>query len=95
METTRFGREWPWVLTLAASLVSTCLCAADALVLGSPLPYDGPQTDDLRPEFRRSDKDHFNEEGVRRLGILFARQISRAFFPPAIPTPQPPLDATP
>jgi hypothetical protein len=60
-----------------------------------PFTYDGPQTDDLGPEFRRSDKDHFNEEGVRQLGIRFARQISRAFFPPAIPSPQAPLDVTP
>lgn len=60
-----------------------------------PFTYDGPQTDDLGPEFRRSDGDHFNEEGVRQLGIRFARQIKRAFFPPAIPAPQPPREASP
>lgn len=54
-----------------------------------PFTYDGPQTDDLGPEFRRSDEDHFNEEGVRQLGIRFARHITRAFFPPPVPEPQP------
>ena len=57
-----------------------------------PFTYDGPQTDDLGPEFRRSDGDHFNEAGVRQLGIRFARQITRAFFPPPVPAPQPPRD---
>jgi hypothetical protein len=60
-----------------------------------PFTYDGPQTDDLGPEFRRSDGDHFNEAGVRELGIRFARQITRAFFAPPIPAPQPPLDVVP
>lgn len=60
-----------------------------------PFTYDGPQTDDLGPEFRRSDGDHFNEAGVRELGIRFARQISRAFFPPPIPVPQAPREPTP
>ena len=55
-----------------------------------PFTYDGPQTDDLGPEFRRSDGDHFNEAGVRQLGIRFARQITRAFFPTPIPPPQAP-----
>lgn len=57
-----------------------------------PFTYDGPQTDDLGPEFRRSDGDHFNEAGVRELGIRFARQITRAFFPPPVPTPQSPRE---
>lgn len=57
-----------------------------------PFTNDGPQTDDLGPEFRRSDGDHFNETGVRQLGIRFARQITRAFFPAPIPAPQPPAD---
>lgn len=52
-----------------------------------PQTFDGPQTDDLGPEFRRSDGDHFNEAGVRQLGIRFARKITQAFFPPPIPTP--------
>ena len=60
-----------------------------------PFTYDGPQTDDLGPEFRRSDKDHFNEAGVRELGIRFARQITRAFFAPPVPAPRSPRDATP
>ena len=60
-----------------------------------PFTYDGPQTDDLGPEFRRSDGDHFNEAGVRQLGIRFARQITRAFFPPPVPSPQPPRDVAP
>ena len=60
-----------------------------------PFTYDGPQTDDLGPEFRRSDGDHFNEAGVRELGIRFARQITRAFFPPPVPAPQPPRDVVP
>lgn len=60
-----------------------------------PFTYDGPPTDDLGPEFRRSDGDHFNEAGVRQLGIRFSRQITRAFFPPPIPAPQPPRDVTP
>ncbi len=60
-----------------------------------PFTYDGPQTDDLGPEFRRVDGDHFNEAGVRQLGIRFARQITRAFFPPPIPEPQPPRETTP
>jgi len=53
-----------------------------------PYTYDGPQTDDLGPEFRRSDKDHFNEAGVKQLGVRFARQITRAFFPSPTPAPQ-------
>lgn len=52
-----------------------------------PFTYDGPQTDDLGPEFRRSDRDHFNEAGVRQLGIRFARHITRAFFAPPVPAP--------
>jgi hypothetical protein len=60
-----------------------------------PFAYDGPQTDDLGPEFRRSDHDHFNAAGVHELGIRFARQITRAFFPPPVPTPQPPRDVVP
>ena len=55
-----------------------------------PYTYDGPQTDDLGPEFRRSDGDHFNEAGVRQLGARFARKIVQAFFPGALPPPQPP-----
>lgn len=53
-----------------------------------PFTYDGPQTDDLGPEFRRSDGDHFSEAGVRQLGIRFARHITKAFFPGPIPAPQ-------
>jgi len=53
-----------------------------------PYTYDGPQTDDLGPEFRRSDGDHFNAAGVRQLGIRFARKITQAFFPPPPPSPQ-------
>ena len=53
-----------------------------------PYTYDGPQTDDLGPEFRRSDGDHFNEAGVRELGLRFARKISQAFSPPPVPAPQ-------
>lgn len=60
-----------------------------------PFTYDGPQTDDLGPEFRRSDEDHFNEAGVRELGVRFARQITRAFFAPPTPAPQPPRDVAP
>lgn len=60
-----------------------------------PFTYDGPPTDDLGPEFRRIDGDHFNEEGVRQLGIRFARQILRAFFPAPVPAPQPPRDIAP
>ncbi len=60
-----------------------------------PFTYDGPQTDDLGPEFRRSDGDHFNEAGVRQLGVRFARQITRAFFSPPAPAPQPPRDVMP
>ena len=60
-----------------------------------PFTFDGPQTDDLGPEFRRSDGDHFNEAGVQELGIRFARQITRAFFPPPLPKPQGPRDVTP
>ena len=66
-----------------------------ALRPGVPFTYDGPQTDDLGPEFRRSDGDHFNEAGVRQLGIRFARHLTRAFFPPPIPAPMPPRDAAP
>ncbi|MFO1457842.1 MAG: sialate O-acetylesterase [Verrucomicrobiota bacterium] len=60
-----------------------------------PFTYDGPQTDDLGPEYRRSDHDHFNEAGVRELGIRFARQISRAFFPSPVPVPQAPRELMP
>jgi hypothetical protein len=60
-----------------------------------PFTYDGPQTDDLGPEFRRGDHDHFNAAGVRELGIRFARQITRAFFPPPVPAAQPPRDVVP
>lgn len=60
-----------------------------------PFTYDGPPTDDLGPEFRRSDGDHFNEAGVRQLGIRFARQITRAFFPAPVPPPEPPRGVTP
>jgi hypothetical protein len=49
--------------------------------------YDGPQTDDLGPEFRRSDGDHFNQAGVRELGVRFARRIVQAFSPSAPPPP--------
>ncbi len=52
--------------------------------------YDGPQTDDLGPEFRRSDRDHFNEAGVKALGPRFARKITQAFFPPPVPAAQAP-----
>lgn len=55
-----------------------------------PWTYDGPQTDDLGPEFRRSDGDHFNAEGVRQLGVRFARKIRQAFFPDPMPAPQKP-----
>lgn len=55
-----------------------------------PFTYDGPQTDDLGPEFRRVDGDHFNEAGVQQLGIRFARKILQAFFPATPPTPLPP-----
>ena len=60
-----------------------------------PFTYDGPQTDDLGPEFRRSDGDHFNEAGVRELGVRFARKINQAFFPGAISQPQPPRSPEP
>ncbi|MCC6234939.1 MAG: hypothetical protein IT580_20010, partial [Verrucomicrobiales bacterium] len=60
-----------------------------------PFTYDGPQTDDLGPEFRRSDGDHFNEAGVQQLGIRFARHITRAFFPSPVPAPQPPRHPDP
>jgi lysophospholipase L1-like esterase len=53
--------------------------------------FDGPQTDDLGPEFRRADGDHFNEAGVRQLGIRFARKISQAFFPPPPTAPMSPI----
>ena len=46
---------------------------------------DGPQTDDLGPEFRSSDHDHSNEAGVRALGPRFARKITQAFFPRRCP----------
>jgi|GEM_PF-1246363 len=52
--------------------------------------FDGPQTDDLGPEFRRSDGDHFNEAGVKQLGIRFARKITQTFFPQPLPAPQAP-----
>jgi hypothetical protein len=52
--------------------------------------YDGPQTDDLGPEFRRSDRDHFNEAGVKALGLRFARKITQAFVPPPVPAAQAP-----
>lgn len=65
-------------------------------VLGSvPFTYDGPQSDDLGPEFRRVDGDHFNEAGVRELGVRFARHITRAFFPAPIPSPQAPRGVAP
>jgi hypothetical protein len=57
-----------------------------------PFTFDGPQTDDLGPEFRRNDGDHFNEAGVQQLGIRFARQITRAFFAPPVAEPQPPRE---
>ena len=60
-----------------------------------PHTYDGPQTDDLGPEFRRSDGDHFNEAGVRELGLRFARKISQAFFPRPVPAPQLAIPLTP
>ena len=66
------------------------------LILESvPYTYDGPQTDDLGPEFRRSDGDHFNTAGLDQLGIRFARSIMRAFFPAAAPAPLSPRLATP
>jgi hypothetical protein len=49
----------------------------------------------LGPEFCRSDCDHFSEADVKQLGIRFARQITRAFFPPALPEPQPPRAVAP
>ena len=52
-----------------------------------PFTYDGPQTDDLGPEFRRVDGDHFNEAGVQQLGVRFARKIIQAFFPAVPPAP--------
>ena len=55
-----------------------------------PFTYDGPQTDDLGPEYRRVDGDHFNEEGVQQLGIRFARKIIQAFFPSEPPAPMAP-----
>lgn len=60
-----------------------------------PFTYDGPQSDDLGPEFRRSDGDHFNEAGVRQLGVRFARKVVQAFFPAPVPAPQLPRDAAP
>ena len=54
-----------------------------------PFTYDGPQTDDLGPEFRRSDGDHFNPAGLEQLGPRFARKIIQAFFPPPPPVPMP------
>ncbi len=55
-----------------------------------PFTYDGPQTDDLGPEYRRVDGDHFNEAGVQQLGIRFARKIQQAFFPTTPPAPMEP-----
>lgn len=55
-----------------------------------PFTYDGPQTDDLGPEYRRVDGDHFNEEGVQQLGIRFGRKILQAFFPSTPPAPMAP-----
>jgi hypothetical protein len=55
-----------------------------------PYTYDGPQTDDLGPEYRRSDGDHFNQAGLHQLALRFARKITQAFFPLAIPAPSPP-----
>jgi hypothetical protein len=52
-----------------------------------PYTYDGPQTDDLGPEFRRSDGDHFNSAGVAQLGLRFSRKIVQAFFQPPAPDP--------
>jgi hypothetical protein len=49
----------------------------------------------LGPEFCRNDGDQFSEAGVKQLGIRFARQIMRAFFPPALPEPQPPRAVAP
>jgi hypothetical protein len=60
-----------------------------------PFTYDGPQTDDLGPEFRRNDGDHFSEAGVRELGVRFSRHILRAFFPEPPPAPTPPGDLAP
>jgi hypothetical protein len=51
--------------------------------------FDGPQTDDLGAEFRRSDGDHFNDAGLHQLALRFARKIIAAFYPPAIPSPLP------
>jgi hypothetical protein len=55
-----------------------------------PNTFDGPQTDDLGPEFRRSDGDHFNEAGLHQLALRFSRKIIQAFFPLATPSPLPP-----
>ncbi len=53
-----------------------------------PNTFDGPQTDDLGPEFRRSDHDHFNDAGLDQLALRFKRKITQAFFPPPVPLPQ-------
>jgi len=50
--------------------------------------FDGPQTDDLGPKFRRVDGDHFNAAGVQELGVRFARKIVQAFFPSPVRSPQ-------
>lgn len=53
-----------------------------------PHTYDGPQTDDLGPEFRKADGDHFNEAGLHELSLRFARKITQAFFPEPVPAPK-------
>ncbi len=65
---------------------------AQSVLESVPFTFDGPQTDDLGPEFRRNDGDHFNEAGVQQLGIRFARQITRAFFAPPVAEPHPPRE---
>jgi sugar phosphate isomerase/epimerase len=70
-----------------------CLDRGTEIVLQTvPYTYDGPQTDDLGPDFRRADRDHFNEAGIRQLGLRFARKIEQAFFPPPLPSPQLPRE---
>jgi hypothetical protein len=63
---------------------------AEIVLQTVPNTYDGPQTDDLGPEFRRADGDHFNEAGLHQLALRFSRKIIQAFFPVAVPSPLPP-----
>ncbi len=66
-----------------------CLDRGTEMVLQTvPCTFDGPQTDDLGPDFRRVDRDHFNEVGLQQLGLRFARKIEQAFFASPVPSPQ-------